>query len=437
MHTNVMKINSFFAFEEIQEEGSSVFMLPVFDQSILGLALWQWLGIVVLVILCFAASWLARMIMNVIAETLSKHFKGQVSKPTLERMILPIRFAAAVAVLVEFLPLLEFSQQLIAFLVPVRKVVVVIAATWSIYRLTDAFGEFAESIARKTEDTFDDLLVTMIRKMAKIVIVVFGGIYLANSLGQEIGPLVAALGVGSLGVAFALRNTIENFFGSIMVLIDRPFEVGDWVNVDGVEGTVEDVGFRCTRIRTFYNSLVVVPNLNLISGKIDNYGKRKFRRWRTVLSLEYSTPPESIEAFCEGVRELIRNHPYTRKEGYQVWFNEFSGSSLDVLLYMFFEAPDWSTELRERQRLGLDILRLADKMGVLFAFPTQTIHFQQNESFKNDKAFKMSPDELAESQAQAHGLKEAREIPRVAGKPAPYKYDAGESGGNAGGDGEG
>ena len=420
----------FLANENSQLEG--VFIVPFFDKLILGLQLWQWAGIVALIFLCFGASWFARLVMTILSELASNHFHGRISKKTLDGMITPIRFAASVAVLVEFLPFLEFSDNLVNFLIPIRTVIVTIAVTWSVYRLADALGEFAESIAKKTQDTFDDLLVTMLRKMVKIIILIFGAIYLANSLGQEITPLITALGVGSLGVAFALRNTIENFFGSIMVLVDRPFEVGDWVNVDGVEGTVEDVGFRCTRIRTFYNSLIVVPNLNLISGKIDNYGKRKFKRWKTVLSLEYSTPPEAIEAFCEGVRELIKTHPYTRKDGHQVWFNEFSGSSLDILLYMFFEAPDWSTELRERQRLGLDILRLAHRMHISFAYPTQTVHFHQADAEINkDKIFKIDPEELAEAPARVHGKKEAKRIPKTSKKPEPYKYDSGESGGSA------
>ena len=107
---------------------------------------------------------------------------------------------------------------------------------------------------------------------------------------------------------------------------------------------------------------------------VDNYGRRKYRRWSTHLNIAYHTTPEQIDAFCEGIREIIRLHPYTRKDYYQVWMHKFGPHSLDILLYVFFETPDWNTELRERHRLSLDIMRLADRLNVEFAFPTQTIH---------------------------------------------------------------
>jgi MscS family membrane protein len=146
------------------------------------------------------------------------------------------------------------------------------------------------------------------------------------------------------------------------------------VVIGDVEGTVEDIGFRSTRIRTFYNSLVTIPNGNLVRATVDNYGRRKYRRWKTHVAITYDTPPDRIEAFCEGIRELIRKHPYTRKDYYMVYFNQFAASSLNILLYAFHETPDWATELRERHRLFVDIVRLAKRLGVEFAFPTQTVH---------------------------------------------------------------
>lgn len=167
--------------------------------------------------------------------------------------------------------------------------------------------------------------------------------------------------------------------------MDRPFQVGDWVVIDGgVEGTVEEVGFRSTRIRTFYDSVVTLPNALLLTSKVDNLGVRRYRRWKTMVSITYDTPPDTIEAFCEGIRELVRKHPYTRKDYFQVWVNAFGPSSVDILLYVFHEVPDWSTELRERQRLFLDIMRLANAMGVRFALPAQTVYLHQPASPRSE-----------------------------------------------------
>lgn len=112
---------------------------------------------------------------------------------------------------------------------------------------------------------------------------------------------------------------------------------------------------------------------------VDNYGMRRYRRYLTHLGIAYNTPTERVEAFCEGIREIIRQHPYTRKDYYHVYFHEYGASSLNVLVYMFFETPDWGTELRERHRLNADMHRLARRLGVEFAFPTQTLYLMRGQ----------------------------------------------------------
>jgi MscS family membrane protein len=132
-------------------------------------------------------------------------------------------------------------------------------------------------------------------------------------------------------------------------------------------------------------------------------GERRYRRLSCKLSITYNTPPDRIEAFCEGIRELVRQHPYMRKDYYQVYLNEFAASSLDVLLYVFWETPEWNTELRERHRFMLDILRLAQRLDVEFAFPTQTIYMKQ----EGDAT---TSSELEQTQAFDLGQKLAKEI---------------------------
>ena len=122
-----------------------------------------------------------------------------------------------------------------------------------------------------------------------------------------------------------------------------------------------------------------MPNANLIRANVDNFGRRSYRRIKTNLSLTYDTPPEKIEAFCEGIREIIRCHPHTRKDYYHVYFNQFNSSSLDILLYCFLDVSEWAIELRERQRLFLDIVRLANRLKLSFAFPTQSLHMVKPE----------------------------------------------------------
>ncbi|MCA9794609.1 MAG: mechanosensitive ion channel, partial [Candidatus Eremiobacteraeota bacterium] len=184
--------------------------------------------------------------------------------------------------------------------------------------------------------------------------------------------------------------------GSLTVLLDRPFSVGDWVVVDGVEGVVEDVGFRSTRIRTFYDSVISLPNSRLITAHVDNYGARTYRRYTTKLNLLYSTSPDRLEAFCEGIRELGRVHPSTRKDSFQVWVNDMSEYSLQVLVYVFWKCPDWESELRERHRFLVDVHRLARSLEVEFAYPTSKVHLDREGPELG------SPELTRESEESAH-----------------------------------
>jgi MscS family membrane protein len=154
--------------------------------------------------------------------------------------------------------------------------------------------------------------------------------------------------------------------------------VGDWIVVGKAEGTVEEIGFRSTKIRTFYNSLISVPNADLATKEVDNMGRREYRRVREVLGITYDTPPEKIEAFLEGIKNIIKSNEYTRKDYYHVVFSGYGGSSLNILLYFFLRVPDWSTELVEKQNVFIEILRLAKELNIDFAFPTQTLHIESS-----------------------------------------------------------
>ncbi len=238
---------------------------------------------------------------------------------------------------------------------------------------------YLEDKARETENKFDDIVVPLIRKTARFFIYAIGVIFIGDALELNMKSILAGMGIGGIAFALAAKDTISNLFGSFTVLFDNPFTIGDWIKInDNIEGIVEEVGLRSTRIRTFHNSLLSVPNGNLISANIDNLGRRQFRRFSTNLGIDYATPPEKIENFCESIRQLIIAHPKTRKSNFQVYFNSMGASSLNVLVYMFWQVNSWDDELNEKHKFLLDILRAAKAHGINFAFPTQTLHVQQD-----------------------------------------------------------
>jgi MscS family membrane protein len=161
-----------------------------------------------------------------------------------------------------------------------------------------------------------------------------------------------------------------------MIFLDRPFQVGDWISSDGIDGTVEEVGFRSTLVRTFRNSLTSIPNGRLADHTIDNHGLRVYRRFNTHIAITYDTPPAVITTFVEGLKKIVTDHPDTRKDYFEIHLHEMGSSSLNILFYIFFQVPTWTDELICRHQVLLQVLRLAEALGVRFAFPTQTLHME-------------------------------------------------------------
>jgi MscS family membrane protein len=335
---------------------------------------WQWLALVVLVFVGVVVDRLVRLGLGSWVRRLlasSAHLREKGTAASFEK---PVGILAMALFWLLALPLLDLPLSALSALRVAAQLVLSAALVWGVYRLVDLLSAHFAALAARTESRFDDLLIPLVSRAIKIVVLAFVVLFIAQNLDVDITSLLAGLGIGGIAFALAAKDTVENLFGSVTVLVDRPFNIGDWVLIGDQEGTVEEIGFRSTRLRTFYNSRITIPNSMLVHSCVDNLGARRYRRIKCMIGVQYDTPAEKIEAFCEGIRELIRRHPYTRKDYYLVYFNAFADSSFDILLYAFHETPDWPTELRERHRLFVDIVRLARRLGVEFAFPTRTLH---------------------------------------------------------------
>ena len=384
---------------------------------------WQWLGIFFVVIVGFIAD-------KLVAWFLSKNVKRWKVNHTAfngveDAILRPLGLMAMAMIWWFLLGLLGLPDTAQVILSVAVKLLVSLSAVWSAFRLVDIINALLMRKALATANRFDDLLVPMVTKSLKVFVVVMGIIFSADNLNIDVTSLLAGLGIGGLAFALAAKDLLGNFFGSLTVLLDRPFQIGDWVVIGDVEGAVEAVGFRSTRIRTFYNSLITLPNAILTTTKIDNMGARRYRRMKSMLGLTYDTPPEKIDAFCEGIRVLIGLHPYMRKDYYQVYFNQYNAASLDILVYVFWETPDWNTELRERHRFLLDILRLAKQLEVEFAYPTQTLYLKQDQAAVESVTRQFSPA-MSEADAFEIGRQEAQSIVEATTgldtKPGPVRF---------------
>lgn len=359
-------------------------LFPNLQDKTLVLKDYQWICLAILIFLGFLADILVRLLLRHLTVAWFRFMRNGEQRQAEKHVWRPLGLLAQALVWYGGIWLIDLNPLIHSIFGYGVKTLTVVSATWTAFRLTDLLSAYLARRAAATPTRFDDLLVQLLAKSLKALSLCAGLVLFSHVFALDLWGLMGGLGIGGLALAFAAKDTIGNFFGSLTVLADRPFEIGDWIITEGVEGSVENVGFRSTRLRTFYNSVITVPNSRLTTAVVDNMGRRRFRRFKETIGIQYDSSPEQMEAFCEGIRELIRRHPYTRKDYYHVYFNGFGDNALNILLYCFVETPDWATELREKHRLFQDISRLAASLGVSFAFPTRTIHLVQSENSQTE-----------------------------------------------------
>ena len=345
-----------------------------FTDEYLGIEIEQYIGFGLLAI---AVTILHFALLRLITIFVRRRYSGddlsfwEVERRRLNRGILLV--TAGITLLVGF-PMLDFDPEIENIVNQIASLVAAVGVLQVAYRAIDIFMDVLARRATETESKLDDSLVPLLRTAVRLFVTFVGLLFVLQNLDINVSSLIAGLGLGGLAIALAAQDTVRNLLGGVTIFADKPFEVGDWVVVDGVEGTVEAVGFRSTRVRTFYNSLISVPNGNLMDSGIDNMGQRRWRRYKTTLGVAYHTKPDQLQAFVEGIRAIIQANPGMRQDYYIVEFHGFGATSLDILVYCFIDAEDWNEELRTRHVLNLDIMRLAESLQVEFAFPTQTLH---------------------------------------------------------------
>ena len=306
------------------------------DKKFLGVYIWQLVAIFSIILI----SILIYVIFNffftkVLLSVLNRRGKEKIAKEYIVPIAKPFSLLIVFGFLRLFMPLLQLPISVSKYIIIGTKVLIPLFCIIICYKLVDLLSIYLNKLADKTESTLDDQLVPLIRKALKTFVVILGGLFILQNLDFNITALLAGVSIGGLALALAAQDMLKNFFGSIMIFIDRPFQIGDWVLGPDIDGDIEEVGFRSTRIRTFHNSLISVPNGQLADMTIDNMGQRKYRRYKTYLGLTYDTPTDKIELFIKKLEGLVLAHAKTRKDYYNIYFNSFNNSSLDILFYIF------------------------------------------------------------------------------------------------------
>ena len=273
--------------------------------------------------------------------------------------------------------------------------------TWAIYSLlSNSISNFAQHLVERYPNVRKEMIVFLLR-ITKILLVFFVILFLFTQLGIDIKAIAASLGVGGIAIALASKDTLANFFGSLNIMSDNSFSQGDWIIANDVEGTVVDIRMRTTRIRTFDNAMITVPNSELANTHIKNFSKRRIgRRIKMVLNITYDSAIEDIYKLKQDILEMLQNHPgiasektikenrskkfeaikredlHGVKRNLMVYIDEYDGSSINILIYCFARSPDWEEWLEVKEDVIIKINRLVKKNNCDFAFPTQTLYMK-------------------------------------------------------------
>ena len=255
-------------------------------------------------------------------------------------------------------------------------VILVVLILRILFVVTDAFSIFLDEWSGERTSPVDSQLASIIRKSLKVLISVMAVLFLIQNLGYSVSGLVASLGLGGLTVALAAKDAVSNFFGSIIIILDSPFKIGDWIRTGDVEGVVEAIGFRSTKIRTFEKSLVTVPNFAIANQSVENFTIRDRRRIKMTVGIEYRTPLARVERALTRIRELIDTSEGLHQDFYLVNLNQLGDSALEIFVYCFTRTSVWTDYMTIREQFLLNILGLLEEEGVQVAFPSQSVYLE-------------------------------------------------------------
>lgn len=252
--------------------------------------------------------------------------------------------------------------------------IVVILLFWGLYKLSDTINLLSNDIKERFH--IDDVLIPFLSKVLRFIIIAMVVVLISQEWDYNVNGLVAGLGLGSLAIALAAKDSLANVFGGVVIIIEKPFTIGDWIDTPSVEGTVENISFRSTRVRTFGQALVTVPNSTLANEAITNWSKMGKRRISFHLGLTHSTSREKLRKCIEKIERMLRKHPDIHPETIFVRFEKFNDSSLDIFLYFFTKTVNWGDYLSVKEDVNFKIMEILEQENASIAFPSRSIYME-------------------------------------------------------------
>jgi len=299
--------------------------------------------------------------------------KTELDDKFLEAVSEPLRFLFIIVGFYFFFIFLEVDKDIVRHIL---KGLLIFDIFWALYNIVEKFNDYIQKAIGKFGRASREF-ASFIIKLMKIFIVSIGLIALLQDWGINVTGFLASLGLGGLAFALAAKDTAANIFGGMAILTDNIFKLGEWVKVGSVEGIVEDIGMRTTKIRAFDKRLIIVPNATIANSAVENYSRREKRRIMMRIGLVYNTPIETIRKITTEIKEMLLDHPDIAKdETILINFDQFEDSSLSIFCYFFTNTAVWSDYLRIREDINLKIIEIVERNGSAFAYPSNSVYFE-------------------------------------------------------------
>jgi MscS family membrane protein len=350
---------------------------PLLGEGPRGLLWWQWLALPAVLLLALAAGWLLSAGSRRALAQLASRTATTWDDVLLARLSGPLTAfwtIAAAFVLKGALALpAEFTEDLSHLL----RAATTLAFFWAGLRAVDVGFQVLSGSPWAKAHAVGAAMLPNLRRVARIAVVVLGAVAVLGQFGVPVASLLAGLGIGGLAVALAAQKTVENLIGSVTIGLDLPFRAGDFVRVEGVEGNVETIGLRSTRVRTLDRTVITIPNGKLADSRIETFGLRDRIRMHCTLQLVYGTSAGQVRRVLQGVEGALRAHPRLEPDGLRVRLVALGAHSLDVEVMAWFRTADLLEFMAIREELLLGFLGVVEEAGTALAFPTRTVHLAQ------------------------------------------------------------
>ncbi|QGH34877.1 mechanosensitive ion channel [Gracilibacillus salitolerans] len=293
-----------------------------------------------------------------------------------------------VYIAIGYFPYLDQENELFGQIISVSFILVI---TWGLYNLSSSSSLLFMKINDSLNFEIDQILIPFLSKAVRVILIAISFSIIAQEFDYEVSGFVAGLGLGGLAFALAAQEVIKNLFGGVVIITEKPFSIGDWIQSPSIEGTVEDISFRSTIIRTFADSLITIPNATLSNEPITNWSQMGKRRIFFNLGVEYGTTKDKLEKVIEQIRSYLENNEDIHPETIFVRFSEYNDSSLDIMLYFFTNTIDWEEYLKIKEDVNFKIMEILEEENVSVAFPSRSLYLDQ-ESHEFMKNFHKNKD---------------------------------------------